>query len=115
MKTILISAGDALPEHLRETIERGSTSLVERAVKDVDLAAPFAGGVDRIVFWATKPDESMRSLASRIAKAERAARREVIVYVMSEGQAPADGVEPDETYVWPRDEDRLVMAFMTGA
>jgi hypothetical protein len=112
MKTILISAGDALPAHLRDTIERGSTSLVERAAKDVDPSAPLA---DRIVFWATKPDDAMRSLASRVAKAERAQRREVIVYVTSEGQPPAEGVAPDETYVWPRDEDRLVMAFMTGA
>ena len=112
MKTILISAGDALPAHLRETIERGSTSLVERAVTDVDASLPLA---DRIVFWATKPDEAMRALAGRVARAERAQRREVIVYVTSEGQPPADGVAEDEVYVWPRDEDRLVMAFMTGA
>lgn len=112
---MLISAGEALPAHLRDTIERGSTSLVERAVKDVNQSAPLEKGIDRVVFWATSPDEAMRSLASRVASAERAQRREVIVYVTSEGQPPAQGVEPDETYVWPRDEDRLVMAFMTGA
>lgn len=74
MKTLLISGGAPLPDTLRDTITRGSTSVVERA-----------------------------------------ARRDVIVYVTSEGQPPADGVAPDETYVWPCDEDKLTMAFMTGA
>ena len=115
MKTLLISGGGPLPETLRETIERGSTSLIERPARDIDPAAPLADAVDRVVFWVPQADDATRQLASRVARAERAARREVIVYITSEGQPSAEGVAPDETYVWPRDEDRLTMAFMTGA
>jgi hypothetical protein len=115
MKTLLISGGAPLPEALRDTIVRGSTSVVERAAADVERDAPLTSGVDRVVFWAPQGDDALRRLASRFARAERAARREVIVYVTGEGQPPAEGVTPDETYFWPRDEDRLVMAFMTGA
>jgi hypothetical protein len=115
MKTLLISGGAPLPDSLRETIVRGSTSVVERAAADIDPRAPLTGDVDRVVFWAPRGDDALRQLASRLARAERAARREVIVYITAEGQPAAEGVTPDETYAWPRDEDRLVMAFMTGA
>lgn len=38
------------------------------------------------------------------------------VFVTPEADAaPIEGLNPAELFVWPRDEDRLMMAFMTGA
>ncbi len=39
-----------------------------------------------------------------------------IVLVTSEGNAaPTEGLTPAELFIWPRDQDRLTMAFATGA
>jgi hypothetical protein len=38
------------------------------------------------------------------------------VFVTADAGAPqVRGLSENETYVWPRDEDRLKMAFLTGA
>jgi hypothetical protein len=115
MKTLLISSGAPIPGALKEVIQRGSTSLDERAPRDLDPAAPLPDAVDRVVFWAPEPDDTLRRIASRFARDERTSRRDVIVYVTSPGQQPAEGVAANEAYEWPRDEDKLVMAFMTSA
>ena len=115
MKTLLISGGGApMPETLRRVITRGSTSLEERRASEVESPASLSQ-LDRVVFWAADADPSVRALASSYAHAENVERKEVVVYVTT---APDDAVpelSSDELYVWPRDEDRLTMAFMTGA
>lgn len=113
MQTLLISGSTPVPDPVRETIERGSTSLVERRASDV--AADTALDADRVVFWATNGDAQLRELAERCARAEKRERREVIVFVTPDADATVSGLEPHELFLWPRDEDRLKMAFMTGA
>jgi hypothetical protein len=39
----------------------------------------------------------------------------VIVYVTPDEGPAVAGLAASEVFVWPRDEDRLKMAFMTGA
>lgn len=114
MKTLLISSGDLLPDTLRKVIERGSTSVEERTAREIDPGNPLPASVDRVVFWAPQGEDALRRVAARFARAERQAGRHVIVYVTSQGQPAAEGVASEETYVWPRDEDKLIMAFMTS-
>ena len=112
MKTVLISDG-AVPEQLRKVIARGSTSVEERRTLDDDSAAmPVA---DRIVFWSTGADAALRQIASRLAQAEQAQRREAIVFVSTSPADSVPGLSETERFVWPQDEDRLKMAFLTGA
>jgi hypothetical protein len=115
MKTLVITGGDApLPSDLDEVIRRGSTIVERRRASDV---APSAGpfDADRVVFWSSAPDASMRRLVGRLARAEARVQKETIVFITS---APGDvfaGISPTEIFVWPQDKDRLMMAFMTGA
>lgn len=116
MKTLLICGDAPPPAPLRDVIARGSTSLQQRRADEVsrDAAAPL--DADRIVFWAAGGDAAVRALARTYARAERAQRREAIVFVTPEGTAAeVEGLSPLELFEWPRDEDRLKMAFMTGA
>lgn len=113
MKTLLISGGTPLPAAIRETIERGSTSLIEKRAGDVDPETAL--DVDRVVFWATNGDDELRTLAERCARAERRERREALVFVTPDDHPKVSGLAANEVFVWPRDEDRLTMAFMTGA
>lgn len=114
MKTLLISGPEAtVPAALRDIIARGSTSVEERPVDDV-AAADALAGVDRLVFWSTG-DAVTRRLAERSAAAERRQGREVIVFVTTDETADTGGLAEGELFVWPRDQDRLVMAFLTGA
>ena len=113
MKTLLI-ADSPVPELLQEFITQGSTSVDQRRVADQ------AGGtdlpdVDRIVFWSSGPDAGLRELASRYAKAEQAQRREAILFVTAAAGESVPGLASTECYQWPLDEDRLRMAFLTGA
>jgi hypothetical protein len=112
MKTLLISGAKPLPSALRELIAKGSTSLHERSAGETSAAAGL--DADRVVFWAARGDDDVRDLARRLARAEARERREVIVFVTPDGSA-AEGLSAHETFAWPRDEDRLKMAFMTGA
>jgi hypothetical protein len=112
MKTLLITDG-AVPDRLREVITRGSTSLEQRRTND-----DTSGGLpdaDRIVFWSTGADAALRQLAERYARAEHAARREAIVFVTTASGESVPGLSEIECFQWPQDEDRLRMAFLTGA
>ena len=112
MKTVLISGDAALPPQLRELIARGSTSLEERRAADLDRARD----ADRIVFWSARPDDALRDVVRKYARAEAAERREMLVFVTTEADPEiAATISPNELYIWPRDEDRLKMAFLTGA
>lgn len=112
MKTLLINGRTRMPPAVREVIARGSTSLEERGA---DEAGGARIDVDRVVFWATRHDADLRDLASKYARAEARERREVIVYVTPDEDPAVAGLGANEVFVWPRDEDRLKMAFMTGA
>jgi len=115
MKTVVIRGAAPLPDELRDVIARGSTSVVEREAAELDGAPPLEA--DRILFWNAADDPRLRALAERYAERERRERRESLLFVTSEAAAPGGGdrLRPDEVFLWPRDEDRLVMAFMTSA
>jgi hypothetical protein len=112
MKTLLI-ADAPVPELLQEFITRGSTSVDQRGVDD--QAGAGMPDADRIVFWSAGSDTGLRQLASRYAKAEQAERREAILFVTAAAVDPVPGLANTECFRWPQDEDRLRMAFLTGA
>jgi hypothetical protein len=115
MKTLLISGGSApLPGTLRDVIARGSTSLEERRAGDIDPLTALSE-VDRVVFWASSGDAALHDLAERFARAERTSRKEALVFVTDAGEPVVPGLSDTEFFVWPQDEDRLTMAFLTGA
>jgi hypothetical protein len=115
MKTLLISGGETpLPDPLRDVITRGSTSVEQRRAADLPAGASLPDA-DRIVFWSTGSDPALRQLASRYAQAEQAERREAIVFVTTTTDAGVAGLSNTEVFVWPQDQDRLTMAFLTGA
>jgi hypothetical protein len=114
VKTLLICGGEApVPDAVREVIAQGSTSLEERTVSDVEGSSSLADA-DRIVFW-SGGDDATRALAARCASAEKREAREAVVFVTPEGAARLSGLPDEQVFEWPRDEDRLMMAFMTGA
>ena len=116
MKTLLISGDAPPPDPLREVVARGSTALQEQRAVEVSADAATRLDVDRIVFWAGAGDAAVRALARQCVRAERAQRREAIVFVTPQGtDAQVDGLSPHELFEWPRDEDRLKMAFLTSA
>jgi hypothetical protein len=116
VKTLLISGSTPPPSALRDVVERGSTVLHERKAAEIDSDAAARLEVDRVVFWAPRGETAVRALARSCARAERDAHRETIVFVTPETDAaPIEGLTPTELFIWPRDEDRLTMAFMTGA
>ena len=112
MKTVLICSAEPAPAALRELIAKGSTSLEECRVEEAEASALHA---DRIVLWRAGGDSGLDRLAERLARQEAAQRREAIVFVSQDGAAPAiPGLSPNEQYVWPRDRDRLEIAFLTA-
>lgn len=114
MKTVLISGAQAMPAQLRALVEQGSTSVQTKRAGDLDDAAALEA--DRIVFWSSGADDDLRAAAERLARAEARERREALVFVTSEPNLERpSSVSPNEFFVWPRDEDRLRMAFLTGA
>ena len=113
MKTLIITDA-AVPDRLRDFITRGSTSVDERRVAD-EASSGVLPDADRIVFWSTGADAGLRQLASRYAKAEKAERKEAIVFVTTTPDDPVVGLSNTECFLWPQDEDRLRMAFLTGA
>jgi hypothetical protein len=114
MRTLLISGADPLPPRLRELVDRGSTSVREQ--RSVDLSATLSSDFDRVVIWASREDATLQLLAQRYARKEAAERREMIVFVTPDFAAATDvELAANEIYVWPRDEDRLEAAFLTGA
>jgi hypothetical protein len=115
MKTLVITAGDtALPAELEQVIARGSTAVERRRAADVPPGAALPDA-DRVVFWSPQPDAAVTQLAGRYAQAERKARKEVVVFVTATPGEAIAGLGATERFVWPQDQDRLTMAFMTGA
>jgi hypothetical protein len=115
MKTLLISGGETpIPEALRTVITRGSTSVEQRRAADLSTGSPMPDA-DRIVFWSTGSEPGLRQLVSEYAKAEHVEHREAIVYVTTKPGDSVAGLSNTEVFVWPQDQDRLTMAFLTGA
>jgi hypothetical protein len=112
MKTVIVRGRTALPEPLRDVIERGSTSVHECHAPG---PTPLPRDVDRFVFFTTGDDADVTAAVRQAARAERRDRVEKLVYVTTDNAAPIEGLSPAEVYIWPKDEDRLKMAFMTGA
>jgi hypothetical protein len=112
MKVVLISGNTPPPEELRAMVARGSTALVEQAAGDAGSVDDPAA--DRVVFWAAGGDEAVRDLAERYGRATDR-RADVIVFVSAAGAAVPKGLSATERFEWPADEDRLRMAFETGA
>ena len=113
MRTVIVRGRAALPGPLREMIEHGSTSFQECHVPG---PTPLPRDVDRIVFFSEGNDPDVTAAARQAARAERKDRAEKLVFVSSgTAAAKVEGLSPNEHYAWPADEDRLKMAFMTGA
>ena len=113
MKTVIVRGRTPLPESLRKVIEHGSTSVQECRAPG---PTPLPRDVDRFVFFTEGDDPDVAAAARQAARAERADGAEKLVYVLAGSDGPAvEGLAPTEIYIWPRDEDRLKMAFMTGA
>ena len=112
MRTVIVRGRAALPESLREMIENGSTSFHECHVPG---PTPLPRDVDRIVFFSDGEDPDVTAAARQAARAERKDRSEKLVFVSAGSPATVEGLSPNEVYCWPADEDRLKMAFMTGA
>jgi hypothetical protein len=112
MRTVIVRGRAALPEPLREMIENGSTSCHECHVPG---PTPLPRDVDRIVFFSDGDDPDVNAAARQAARAERKDRSEKLVFVSTGGAAAVEGLPSTEWYAWPADEDRLKMAFMTGA
>ena len=113
MKTVIVHGKRPVPESLRQVIERGSTSVQECHVPG---PTPMPRDVDRVVFFTAGDDPDVAAAARQAARAERQDGAEKLVYVLAgDGSPMIEGLAPTEVYLWPRDEDRLKMAFMTGA
>jgi hypothetical protein len=112
MRTVIVRGRAQLPEPLREMIENGSTSFQECHVPG---PTPLPRDVDRIVFFAEGEDADVLAAARQAARAERRDRTEKLVFVTTGAPGAVEGLTTNELYEWPRDEDRLKMAFMTGA
>jgi hypothetical protein len=114
MRVLLITGDAALPEPLRDLIVRGSTAIEQRRAADLTQDAS-TGDADRVVFWGTAGDAAIVRAARGILAQPAAERGDRLVFITPDGAGTAPGVAPNESFVWPRDEDRLKMAFMTGA
>lgn len=116
MRVLLVSGRTPVPADLRHVLERGSTSLEAIGAADLRTYVSREGlGVDRVVFWAGHDDQDIRTLAWNYATAAGAERRDTVFLVAAQPTEPVDGMTGDEVFVWPRDEDRLKLLFMTGA
>lgn len=112
VRTVIVRGNAALPEALRDVIERGSTSVHECRVPG---PTPLPRDVDRVVYYLAGPDPDVIASARQAVSSERNDGDEKLVYVMAEDAPGIEGLSPAECFRWPADEDRLKMAFMTSA
>jgi hypothetical protein len=115
MRTLLITDREPVPAKLRHILAEGSTELDEVSAHDlVTYVSQGALGVDRLVFWAGRGDLAVRTLALNYATAEDRDHQQTIFFIAAEPSAPIDGLTPDQMLVWPTDEDKLKLLFLTG-
>ena len=114
MKTLLVKGSLPLPADLLDLVQRGSTALDERRVAELD-ASSLPAGVDRILLWNVNGDPQVADLARAYWNCASADRKNRLLVISSDAASAISGLPASEVLVWPRDEDRLRMAFMTGA
>jgi len=113
MKTVLISADGHVPATLRGIVERGSTALVEYLADE--LSGTPQPEADRFVFWGEGDQPALRTLAESYLRDATAEIRDGIIYVSGTAEASRPAIGLEQLFTWPRDEDRLKLAFLTGA
>jgi hypothetical protein len=115
MRTLLVSGRDPVPSALREIVVAGSTSTDEVSATDLRTFISREGfGVDRVVFWAGRSDPDVRSVALSYAVTAGPERPKTVVFITAADESALDGLTREEMHVWPRDEEKLKMIFMTG-
>ena len=112
MKTVVIVGSAPLPGELREIIERGSTSIQERPASELSDSPPLEA--DRLLFWSATAEGDVLAIATRYAAQWTADQGETVMFVSGE-RAAGTPFGADQLFAWPADEDRLKMAFLTGA
>jgi hypothetical protein len=113
MKTLLILGATPLPSPVRDVVERGSTSVIEKRAADVSASEP-PDDVDRVVLWAAPGDDTVAQLARMYSRGASPERKDTLIVISPESASAVSGVPASEVFVWPRDEDRLKLAFLTG-
>lgn len=112
MRTVIVRGKSALPQALRDVIERGSTSVQECRVPG---PTPLPRDVDRVVYYVAGEEPDVVASARQALNSERREGAEKLVYVTADGAPSLEGLAPAECFQWPADEDRLKMAFLTSA
>ena len=115
MRTVLISSDARVPAPVREIVERGSTALQDRRAAEVHVPSLERDRPDRVVLFETSRDNTLRDIARTLVRDDPRDAATQVVFVTAAGAEPPPALGPDQVFVWPRDEDRLKMAFMTGA
>jgi hypothetical protein len=114
MRTLLIVGRSPLPASLRDVVDRGSTSVVEKRAAELTASRPPAD-VDRVVLWTSPGDPEVADLARAYSRDASPEARDTLIVISPEPTGSIPGIPATDLFVWPRDEDRLRMAFMTGA
>ena len=113
VKTLLVSSA-SVPAELRDILERGSTSLDSLNAGDATAPSIARLAPDRVVFWHVPGEDDLEKLANAIARRDPGEATTAIVFVSSGAAGTGQWLAPDQMFIWPKDEDRLRMAFMTG-
>jgi hypothetical protein len=113
MRTVIVTGDEGLPEELEEIIARGSTSTRVQAAPDVPTDMP--AGLDRIVFWERAPDDAVRRVAERWCGTAHCDAKPRVSFISAGAAGAPRGIAPDDWFVWPRDKEKLMLVFMTGA
>ena len=113
MKTLLINGGGPAPDALRDIVKRGSTEFRECAPSALRAAAAPEIS-DRIVVWQSDGSDEVLDFAREFALQGEDNAPRVLIIAADRAFLPTS-FAPEQLFVWPRDEDRLRMAFMTGA
>ena len=112
MKTLVVVGSRPMPDDVREVVERGSTSVIERRSAEL-RGEPVPTDVDRVVLWADPSDHGVIDLARTYSRGASPEGKDTLVVIAPDATA-LPGVPAAEIFLWPRDEDRLKLAFMTG-
>ena len=112
MKTLVVVGSRPLPADVREIVERGSTSVIEKQSAEL-RGESVPADVDRVVLWVDPADAGVNDLARAYSRGASPERKDTLVVIAPQEDA-LPGIAATELFVWPRDEDRLKLAFMTG-
>ena len=113
MKTLVVSSA-RVPDDLRDILERGSTTIDSLDAGDATPDAIGRLAPDRVVFWHVPGDDELERVANAMARNDPGEATTSLVFVSAAPPGTGQWLAPDQVFVWPNDEDRLRMAFMTG-